>query len=142
MSNTIKAAPRGAALNLAYMRLMTQRFLFDNLCNYAGTYCSSTFTNSESKSFFDCDRCDQLYFHDDVISRHAHFCSFRKLKVACYVCCSEIELRSVSVEERCMSSAFFFLQYLYLSLEVCVRVNRARCAEYLSSFDFVSLYAS
>ena len=41
-----------------------------------------------------------------------------------------------------MSSAFFFLQYVYLALEVCVRVNGTRCAEYLSSFDFVSLYAS
>ena len=41
-----------------------------------------------------------------------------------------------------MSSAFFLLQYVYLSLEVCVRMNCSRLAQYLSSFDFISLYAS
>ena len=49
-----------------------------------------------------------------------------KLKIACYVCCSEIELRSVSVEEWCVSSAFFLLQYVYLALELCMRVDSSR----------------
>ena len=116
--------------------------LFDDFSYNAGTYSSSAFTNSESQSFFDCDLCDQCDCHCDVISWHAHFCSFRKLQISCYVCCSEIELRSVSVKERCMSSAFFFLQYVYFAFEFCVRVDCSRLAQYLSSFDFISLYAS
>ena len=52
-----------------------KRLLYD-LCNNAGSYCSSAFSDSESKSFFDCDWCNQLYFHYDVISWHAHLCSF------------------------------------------------------------------
>ena len=64
--------------------------------------------------------------HRDVVSRHAHLCSFRQLQISCYVCRSEVELRSVSVEERRVSSAFFLLQYVYFSLELCVRVDRSR----------------
>ena len=60
----------------------------------------------------------RLIVHHDVVARHAHFCAFRKLQISCYVCCSEIELRSVSIEERCMSAAFFLLQYVYLSFEL------------------------
>ena len=41
-----------------------------------------------------------------------------------------------------MTSAFFLLQYVHLTLELCVRVDASRCSQYLSSFDFVSLYAS
>ena len=51
--------------------------LFDDLCYYSGSYCSSAFSDCESQSFFDCYRCDQVDFHCDVISRHAHLCSFR-----------------------------------------------------------------
>ena len=43
-----------------------------------------------------------------------------------YVRRSEIELRSVSVEERRMSSALFLLQHVYLSLELRVRMDRSR----------------
>ena len=32
----------------------------------------------------------------NVISRHAHLCAFRKLANTCYVCCSEVELRTDS----------------------------------------------
>ena len=41
-----------------------------------------------------------------------------------------------------MSAAFFLLQYVYLSFELGMRMNGARLAQYLSSFDFVSLYTS
>ena len=64
------------------------------------------------------------------------------MQVTCYVSCSEIELWSVSVEERCVASAFLFLQYVYLALELCMWVDRTRLCQYLSSFDLCSLYAS
>ena len=116
--------------------------LFDDFGNNPRTYSSAAFTNRESQSLFDRDRSDQVDRHHDVVARHAHLCAFRKLQIAGYVSCSEIELRSVSIEERSMSAAFFLLQYVYLSFELGMRMNGARLAQYLSSFDFVSLYAS
>ena len=97
--------------------------LFDDLGYNAGTYCSSAFSDSESQSLFDSDRCDQLDLHYYVVARHAHLCAFWKVKIACYVCCSEVELRSVSVEERCVAAALFLLKYVYLSLELCMRMD-------------------
>ncbi len=102
--------------------------LFDDLSNNAGSYSSSAFTNRESQSLFDRDRGDQADRHHDVVARHAHFSAFRKLQIAGYVCCSEIELRSVSIEERGVSSAFFLLQYVYLSFELCMRMDGSRLA--------------
>ena len=51
--------------------------LFQNLRYYSGAYRSSTFSDCKSQSLFDCYRCDQVYLHRYVISRHAHLCSFR-----------------------------------------------------------------
>ena len=116
--------------------------LFDDLGNNPRPYSSAAFTNRESQSLFDRDRGDQADRHHDVVARHAHFSAFRKLQIAGYVCCSEIELRSVTIEERGVSAAFFLLQYVYLSFELGMRMNGARLAQYLSSFDLVSLYAS
>ena len=116
--------------------------LFYDLCYYSRAYCSSAFSDGESQSLFDCDWGNQCDLHCDVISRHAHLYSLRQLQVSCYVCRSEIELRSVSVKERCMSSAFFLLQYVYFSLELCMWVDRSRLAQYLSSLNLCSLYSS
>ena len=116
--------------------------LFDDFRYYSGSYCSSAFSDRESQSFFDRNLVDQFDFHRYVISRHAHFCSCRQLQRSCNICRSEVELRSVSVEERCMTAAFFLLQYIYFSLELRVRMYRTRCCQYLTSFDFRSLYAS
>ena len=52
--------------------------------------------------------------HLDVVSRHYHLYALRQLNNTCYVRRSEVELRSVAVEERCMPSALFLRQYVYL----------------------------
>ena len=39
-------------------------------------------------------------------------------------------------------SGSFLLQYVYLTLELCMWVYCSRCCKYLTSFDLVSLYAS
>ena len=129
-----------AASNTAERKI--NKSLFDDLGNNTGTYSSAAFTNRKPKTLFNRDWGNQFNVHINVVARHAHLCAFRKLQIAGYVSCSEIELRSVSIEERSMSAAFFLLQYVYLSFELGMRMNGARLAQYLSSFDFVSLYAS
>ena len=51
--------------------------LLDDLSYNTRSNCSSAFSDSESQSFFDRDRSDQGNRHCDVVSRHAHFSSFR-----------------------------------------------------------------
>ena len=113
--------------------------LFHDLRYYACTYRASAFTNCKPQSFFHCNLRDQLDRHHYVVSGHYHLYPFRQLDYPRYIRRSEVKLRTVSIEERRMSSAFFLLQYVYLSFELGMRMNGARLAQYLSSFDFVSL---
>lgn len=46
--------------------------------NNAGTNGTATFTDSETKTFFDSDRGDQFNVDGDVVARHSHFSAFRK----------------------------------------------------------------
>ena len=73
--------------------------------NNAGTNCVAALTNSETEALLNSDRCDKLNIHIYVVAGHAHLCAFGKGDNACNVSCSEIELRSVVVEERCMTAA-------------------------------------
>ena len=71
-----RLSPTGSSFNRYILFVLTNR-LFDDFCYYPGAYCSSTFSDCESQSFFDCYRCDQFDFHCNVISRHTHFYAFR-----------------------------------------------------------------
>ena len=75
----------------------------------------------------------------DVVSGHYHLYPFRQLDYPRYIRRSEVKLRSVSIEERRMSSALFFLQYVYLPFEVRMRMNRSRRCQYLSALNLVPL---
>ena len=52
---------------------------------------------------------------------------------------SEIELRTIVIEERSMTSAFFLGQNVHLALELGVRMNGAGLRQNLSALDFISL---
>ena len=82
---------------------------------------------------------NQLDSHLNVVARHAHLCSFGKRDNAGYVSCSEVELRTIIVEERCMTSTLILGQYVYLSCKLGMALNGTGFAENLSSFDFLSL---
>src|SRR5699024_126448 len=82
---------------------------------------------------------DQLDGHLYVVTRHAHFCTFRQRDNACYVSCTEVELRTVVVEERSMTSTLVLCQNVNLSCEFCMAVYSTRFSKNLSSFDFSSL---
>ena len=63
-------------------------------------------TDSEAETLFDSDGSDELNVHENVIAGHAHFNAFGKVDNTCNVCCSEVELGTVVVEERCVTAAF------------------------------------
>ena len=88
----------------------------------ACAYCTAAFADSEAEARFDSDRRDEFYVHLDVIARHAHFRAFRQFDNARYVRRAEVELRTVTVEERRMTAAFVFRQYVYLRFERALNV--------------------
>ncbi len=55
--------------------------LVKDLSYLTGTYSSTTFSDSESKTFFKSNRVDQVYFDSNVITWHNHFDVSRKLNL-------------------------------------------------------------
>ena len=91
--------------------------LVKHLSNLTRTYSTTTFTDCETKTYVKSNRIDELYRDFYVIARHYHFSSLRKSNFTGAVHCTKIELRTILVTERSMTTAFFFLQYVDRSLE-------------------------
>src|SRR6202042_2583780 len=49
---------------------------------------------------------------------------------------AEVELRPVTLEERCMTAAFFFRQNIDFAAELLVAFDGTRFRNYLTAFDF------
>ena len=113
-----------------------------DLGNNTGTNGTAAFTDSKAEAFFNGDRGNQLNIHLDVIARHAHLGAFRQLDDTRNVSRSEIELRTIVVEERRMTAAFFLGQNINLTMEFGVRMNGARFAKNLAALDIRSLHAA
>ena len=88
--------------------LKVDGLLFNDFSDDTGTNCTSTLTDSEMKFFLHGDRCNQLNIHCSVITRHNHFHTLCQLNRPSHISCSEVELRTITSEERCMTSTFFF----------------------------------
>ena len=108
--------------------------------NYStGTNGTATLTDSETQTLLHSYWMNQLDCHLNVVARHAHLCTFRKLANACNVCCSEVELRTIVVEERCMTAALVFSKNVNLSCEFLVAGYGTRFNKTLTSLDLCSL---
>jgi len=108
------------------MFLIANAQLLDDSSNTAGTNGSTTFTDSEGKTLLHSDRMDQFDGHLYVITRHAHLNTSGQFANASNVGGSEVELRTIVVEERSMTSTFILGQNVYLSgkLSVAGKKNR------------------
>ena len=113
--------------------------LFDDASYTTRTYCSTTFTDSEGKTLLHSDGMDELDGHLDVIARHAHLNACRKLANAGNVSCSEIELRTIVVEERSVTSTFILVKNVNLCGKLLVASNSARLSYNLSTLDISSI---
>ncbi len=84
------------------MCVISKRYdqLFVDLGNDAGTNGSAALTDSETQTLLDSDRGNQRNVHVDVIARHAHLNAFRQGDNTGNVGGTEVELRTVVVEER------------------------------------------
>ena len=77
-----------------------------------------------------------------VVARHNHFNAFVQFDGAGNVGRSEIELRTIAVEERAVTAAFVFGQNVNLSFELGVRGDGARFSENLTSLNLASFNAA
>ena len=107
--------------------------------NNTGTDGTAALTDSEAEAFLDSDRGDQLNVHLDVITRHAHLGALGQRDNTGNVGRSEVELRTIVVEERGMTAALVLGQDVNLAAELGVRMNGAGLAENLTTLDLVSL---
>src|SRR5690606_36620053 len=116
----------------------SQIMLRNDLGNNSCTNGASTFTDCESQAFLDRYWNDQFYIHSNVVTRHNHFLALWQSNFTGYIGSSKIELRSVSLQERSMSSTFVLLQDIYLSLEFNMRLNTAWLSQNLTTLDVIS----
>ena len=103
---------------------ISETSLLDDLSHLSCTYGTATFADREFQTFFHSDRLDQFYGHLGVITRHDHFCSGCQFYLSGHVCGTEVELRTVFVEEWSVTSTLFFAQYVHISFELGVRSDR------------------
>src|SRR6202011_4365361 len=103
---------------------------------------TAALADREAEAFFAGDRRDELDVHRDVVAGHHHLDAFRQLDGTGHVGRAEVELRTVVCEERGVAAALFFGKDVDLSLELLVRLDRARLREHLAALDVVALHAA
>src|SRR5690606_17142564 len=109
------------------------RRLLDDLGDDAGADGTAAFADREAQAFFHGDRGDQLDGDRHVVARHDHLGAFRQRDRTGHVRGTEVELRTVVIEERRVTTAFFLRQHVDLAREVRVRGDRTRLAQHLTT---------
>src|ERR1700704_6746601 len=87
----------------------------------SSTYGTSSFTNSELQTLFHCDWLYQFHSKGCIITWHYHLSPCRQLNLPGYIRCTEIELRTIFIKERRMTSTFFLTQHINFALEFSMR---------------------
>ena len=119
-----KKAPEenlGSLLNTSFVNNHSK--LLNDGSYTTGTNGSTTLTDSEGKTLLHSDGMDQFDGHLYVITRHAHLNTSGQFANAGNVGGSEVELRTIVVEERSMTSTFILGQNVYLSGKLSVARN-------------------
>src|SRR5690606_10560971 len=115
------------------------RVSLDDLGYNAGANRTAAFADSETQTFVHGDRVDQLDNHLHVVARHDHLNTFRQRYRASHVRGTEVELRTVALEERRVTTTLFLAQDVHLGLELGVRGDGARLGQYLATLNFLTL---
>src|SRR6202034_3161460 len=104
--------------------------LLDDLADGSGADGASAFADSEAQTLFHRDWRMQRDLQLNIVARHAHLSARRKLRRPRHVRRTEVELGTVAVEERSVTSALFLRQHVNLALEVGVGLDRTRLGQY------------
>src|ERR1044071_9518631 len=113
--------------------------LLDDRGDDAGADGAATLADGEPETLVHRDRLDQLDRHLDVVTRHHHLRPLGEVGDPGHGGGPEVELRTVTREERSVTATLLLLQAVDLSFELGVRRDRARLAEHLSTLDLLAL---
>src|SRR5688572_10654223 len=125
--STISVADWSSTLeSYALSRILIFSFIVlgNDLVDGSSADCSATFTNCESQSLLESNRCDQFDIQVDVVPGHHHLDTFGQFGRPRNVGRTEIELRTITLEERRVASAFFLRQHVNRGFEFVMRSDR------------------
>src|SRR5437016_14672512 len=97
----------------------------------------AAFADGEPQSLLHGNRGDQLNHQLYVVARHHHLGARRQFGHSRHVRGSQVELRTISLEERRMPPPFFLGQHVHLGLELGVRRDRARLLQHHAALHLV-----
>src|SRR4051794_23735946 len=120
---------------------VSSRSLVD-LGDLAGAHGPATLTDGELQALFHGDGLDELHLHLGVVTRHDHLGALGEGHHAGHVRRTEVELRTVVVEERRVAATLVLGQDVGLRLELGVRGDRARLDDDLAALDVLALDAA
>ena len=102
----------------------------------------ATLADSEAQALLHGDRVDEVALDGDVVTRHGHLGALGELDGAGHVSGTEVELRTIAIEERGVTAALLLGEDVDLAGELGVRVHRAGLAENLAALDVLALDAT
>src|SRR5512143_3582520 len=100
--------------------------LLDHLGDNAGAHGPAALTDGEAKALVHRNRRDQLHAARHIVARHHHLDALGELHHSRHIRRPEIELRTVTVEERGVAAALFLRQDVRLRLELRLRRDAPR----------------
>src|ERR1700744_4350618 len=130
-----------AARALAAPAAATALLLVD-LRDPAGADGAATLADRETQTLFHGDGLDELDRHVGPVTRHHHFRALRQRDHAGHVGGTEVELRTVVVEERRVTAALLLGQDVDLALELGVRGVGARLDDDLAALNVLALHTA
>ena len=102
----------------------------------------ATLADSEAQALLHGDRVDEVALDGDVVTRHSHLGALGELDRTGNVGGTEVELRTITIEERGVTAALLLGQNVDLAGELGVRGNRTGLAENLAALDVLTLDAA
>src|SRR5271170_2147636 len=117
--------------NIYNKRLLSEALaLLDDLADGTGSDGASAFADGEAQTLLHRDWGMQRDLQLDVVAGHAHLGACRQLCRTRHVRRAEVELGTVAVEERSVTSALFLREHIDLALEVSVGLDRTRLGQH------------
>ena len=109
--------------------------VLDDASDLTRTYGAATLADSETQTFAASNRSDQLDVDLDVVTRHYHLDTSGEHDLTGYIQGADVELGTIVVVERSVTTTLFLLQDVDRSLEVIVGLDNTRVADYHTTLD-------
>ena len=103
---------------------------------------TAAFANGEAQTLFHGDGVNQFHVEGGVVARHNHFHALIEGDHAGDVRGTEVELGTITSEERGMTSALFLVQDIDFALELAMRRDGAGLGQNLTALDIVAFDAA